>query len=348
MTPYHVRAHYNRTTIWEQRREWEKAISDYNAILSINPKISEAYLFRSKSYLQMGNIKKAIEDCRVTVTHKKSYVPALSYYLRLLFNETHIAQILEESTSLIEDIKIALKDAEDEVDDNNLNPDPDSVIHDITTRILSQKVKQVRLALSLVYQLRAEIYFFKGNFLQAKEDYKSLVQYGLSSDKYPFLVYVEQYNWNSVSANIISLTNHMLYHCKSITDIKSLLREIRHSENASFYILHTLEEKLFFGAFYAYKHWELHVYPNVFSSAFFNHIEMNISSSVWKGFIEATSYPWLISLLFDANITAHHIYSNKDLFEEMNLLLQKFSSDRNKFVQAIEDLVTDILQWTPF
>ncbi len=46
--PHHVRAYYNRTTIWEDMRNWEKALEDYNAIIAINSKLCEVYYFRSR------------------------------------------------------------------------------------------------------------------------------------------------------------------------------------------------------------------------------------------------------------------------------------------------------------
>lgn len=101
--PYHVRAYYNRTTIWEEMHQWQKAIMDYNSILQINPKIYEVYYFRSRCYYHLGEIQKAIEDCRYSVRKNKVYSYPLAFLYSMLLSRGDVDDALNELSGLIEE-----------------------------------------------------------------------------------------------------------------------------------------------------------------------------------------------------------------------------------------------------
>jgi tetratricopeptide (TPR) repeat protein len=90
LCPHHVRAYYNRSTVWEEVRDWKKAISDYDAILAINPKVYDAYYFRSRCHTRLLNWKEAVKDCLYSLTNNRSHTPSLSHLYQLLLESGDI------------------------------------------------------------------------------------------------------------------------------------------------------------------------------------------------------------------------------------------------------------------
>jgi tetratricopeptide (TPR) repeat protein len=111
--PHHVRAYYNRTTIWEDMRNWEKALEDYNALIAINSKLCEVYYFRSRCYYQLNQIENSIEDCKYAVHNNKSYSYPLSFMYGLLISQNRIDEAEKELTTLMDECIVEIKRAEE-------------------------------------------------------------------------------------------------------------------------------------------------------------------------------------------------------------------------------------------
>lgn len=99
LCPYHVRAYYNRSTIWEEMREWKNAISDYDAILNINSQVYDAYYFRSKCYARLLNREAAIKDCLYSLRNNRSHVPSLNHLYQLFLETGNVSDLLSELDS---------------------------------------------------------------------------------------------------------------------------------------------------------------------------------------------------------------------------------------------------------
>jgi len=57
-------AYYNRGLAYYHKGDYDRAISDCNKALEINPRYAEAYMNRGAAYYLKGNIEKACGDAR--------------------------------------------------------------------------------------------------------------------------------------------------------------------------------------------------------------------------------------------------------------------------------------------
>lgn len=63
LEPKYVRAYLNRGLAYYFLHEYEKAISDFNTIVEINPgSLRNVLKFRAKAYFELGNKEKSLED----------------------------------------------------------------------------------------------------------------------------------------------------------------------------------------------------------------------------------------------------------------------------------------------
>lgn len=96
LCPHHVRAYYNRSTVWEEMREWDKAIADYNEILSINPEVYDAYYFRSKCHSKTSHRAEAIADCLFSLFNSRAHIPSLNHMYSLFLEDGNIEGLSRE------------------------------------------------------------------------------------------------------------------------------------------------------------------------------------------------------------------------------------------------------------
>ena len=59
------RVYNNRGVVYERLKEYQKAILEYDRAIVLNPQSANVYRNRAKSHIQLGNILKAIEDLQI-------------------------------------------------------------------------------------------------------------------------------------------------------------------------------------------------------------------------------------------------------------------------------------------
>ena len=73
INPEDALAYYNRGLIYDNSGEYEKAISDYNEAIRINPEYADAYLGRGLIYDNSGEYEKAISDYNEAIRINPEY-----------------------------------------------------------------------------------------------------------------------------------------------------------------------------------------------------------------------------------------------------------------------------------
>ncbi|MBC8228037.1 tetratricopeptide repeat protein, partial [bacterium] len=73
-------AYLNRGTAWFDKGDYDRAISDLNKAIEINPKLAEAYLNRGVAWGNKGDYDRSISDCNKAIEVNPKY--ALAYYNR--------------------------------------------------------------------------------------------------------------------------------------------------------------------------------------------------------------------------------------------------------------------------
>ena len=67
LNPLHRNVKYvynNRGWIWQNKKDYEKAVKDYAAALKIDPAFAPSYYGRALAYSKSGNLPRAIEDAK--------------------------------------------------------------------------------------------------------------------------------------------------------------------------------------------------------------------------------------------------------------------------------------------
>jgi tetratricopeptide (TPR) repeat protein len=62
LNPRYADAYYNRGVAYGEKGDWDKAIPDYSKAIEINPKDAEAYDNRGLAYYRKGDYDKACSD----------------------------------------------------------------------------------------------------------------------------------------------------------------------------------------------------------------------------------------------------------------------------------------------
>jgi tetratricopeptide (TPR) repeat protein len=73
-------AYYYRGAAWHDKGNLDKAITDYTKAIAINPKDTDAYYYRGRAWYGKGDLDKAIADYTKTIELKPKYTDA--YYYR--------------------------------------------------------------------------------------------------------------------------------------------------------------------------------------------------------------------------------------------------------------------------
>ena len=71
--PNHEMAQFNLGLLSLKSTQYAKAIDRFDKVIAINPKRSEAYLYKGQTYLQMGDTAKAIESLDLYKTKSDNY-----------------------------------------------------------------------------------------------------------------------------------------------------------------------------------------------------------------------------------------------------------------------------------
>ncbi|MBV9643937.1 MAG: tetratricopeptide repeat protein [Verrucomicrobia bacterium] len=129
-----------RGSIYEERNEYDKAISDYNNAIRLNPKFSYAYVSRARIFFQKREYEKAISDLNEAIRLDPKF--ALAYTIR---GNNYLRK--KEYEKAFSDYNEAI----------SLDPN-----------------------LAVAYQSRGVAYYEEGNYTQAQSDFDTAKKLGYS------------------------------------------------------------------------------------------------------------------------------------------------------------------------
>eukprot|EP01129_Flabellula_baltica_P001931 TRINITY_DN11824_c0_g1_i1.p1 TRINITY_DN11824_c0_g1~~TRINITY_DN11824_c0_g1_i1.p1 ORF type:complete len:539 (+),score=62.56 TRINITY_DN11824_c0_g1_i1:88-1704(+) len=249
--PRNIRAYFNRSTVWEEKHIWENAISDYNAMISLNPD-SDYFLhyFKAKCLLQIGNTKEATEEARI-VSFKTLHEQAVLTYISLLIKYGLFDKALIETKCLLVSISKKLTDIQAGISETQ---------NDIIRSNKIEKVNELKKCLGIVKSLRSELLIFSfENFQESKiifYDHKK--QFGKSLPNYKFLNFFSKFNYSNLHPITKNITFSLLFvensklvqYCKEVTERGFLLQK-------------SIDQQYFLAAF-ALRYYEIYLNPNNF------------------------------------------------------------------------------------
>ena len=67
LNPRHKNIKYvynNRGWVWQNKKDYQKAVKDYYAAVAIDPAFAPAYFGRASAYYKLGNLPRALEDAK--------------------------------------------------------------------------------------------------------------------------------------------------------------------------------------------------------------------------------------------------------------------------------------------
>ena len=91
LTAQDAAEHLDRGKAWADKREYDEAITEYNAALALNPKSADAFCKRGDAWMQKGEIDKALADCNKALKVNPSFGDA--YFIRgFVWNNKRVRQ----------------------------------------------------------------------------------------------------------------------------------------------------------------------------------------------------------------------------------------------------------------
>jgi tetratricopeptide (TPR) repeat protein len=76
LNPNNASAFFNRALAYARKADYDRAISDYNRAIAINPKYAHAMVGRAVMYSVKGDYDTAIANCTQAIAIEPTYVPA--------------------------------------------------------------------------------------------------------------------------------------------------------------------------------------------------------------------------------------------------------------------------------
>jgi protein O-mannosyl-transferase len=76
VNPKYVEAYLNRGMVFVVKGEFDKAIEDYNAAISVNPVFVDAYTNRGSAFYRKGELDRAITDYNTAISLQPLFTPA--------------------------------------------------------------------------------------------------------------------------------------------------------------------------------------------------------------------------------------------------------------------------------
>jgi tetratricopeptide (TPR) repeat protein len=75
-------ARAGRAEVWELKRDYDKAITDYTEAIRLNPKSANLYIWRAYTWEEKGNPEKAAEDYAAALQIDRADKYARAGYIR--------------------------------------------------------------------------------------------------------------------------------------------------------------------------------------------------------------------------------------------------------------------------
>ena len=74
--PWHAVAYSNRGCVWDEKKEYDKAIADYDAAIRIDPSLAATHFARGNSWTNKKEYDRAIDDYDVAISIDPNYATA--------------------------------------------------------------------------------------------------------------------------------------------------------------------------------------------------------------------------------------------------------------------------------
>jgi len=337
LRPYHVRAYYNRSTVWEQLQEWSNAISDYDAILAINPAVHEAYYFRSKCYA-MTNKDAAVRDCLSSLKGNLSHVPSLLLLYELLVENGNLATLfghLEEMTKKCEEIYNFFSSEATEKEECF---DVLRRFSQFETAFPFGKTKRERekerfsKMLHFLHLLRGQLRFVTADFSGARENFTSMKQHGIDDPDCFYAHCLDELEVDSLGKDTIALCQVMLQRCLTKRSLDNFVRlmELPTPESR---VLRSPADQIFFLACFLFRRLH-HIHHDDDTVLGFWRM-LKKKDAAYGGLQFACSDPFILTTLFKAYVRYQFILTTT-LLNTFQELFVTFAKDKASPIEAPE------------
>jgi len=306
LCPYHVRAYYNRSTVWEQLQDWSKAIEDYDSILRINPEVHEAYYFRSKCFIHSDK-KAALRDCLSSLSGNKAHIPSLFHLYELRIESGDLEQLFVNLDSLVvhcSDVYDMLKallsdDREDEKALVSRYPSHSAITGYGKTKREKEMEKHSRM-LYFLHLLRGQLFFLRAKFSQAQADFAEMKKHSVDEIRAIFYTScLEELHVESIGDFTLKFCKEMIDTCHSKRSLENFVRSLEMPQAGSLKgTLPTPSDQIYFLACFVFRrvHLHNHGYEDKIVENFWRMLKRKEEG--YDGLHIACSDPFILTTLF--------------------------------------------------
>eukprot|EP01127_Copromyxa_protea_P022657 TRINITY_DN8257_c0_g1_i1.p1 TRINITY_DN8257_c0_g1~~TRINITY_DN8257_c0_g1_i1.p1 ORF type:complete len:598 (+),score=65.13 TRINITY_DN8257_c0_g1_i1:37-1794(+) len=310
LCPHHVRAYYNRSTVWEELRDWNRAIQDYNTILSINPEVYDAYFFRSKCHARMSNWNEAIKDCLFSLQHNRAHAPSLNHLYSLLLENGNVDLLFTKLSKLERLCKGEYRLLQTLISDPKPDMDALKKTYSRYSHIFSYgpTKREIELAkfsqiLHTIYIYRGQIRLLNGDLADAESDLAEVKLFSTEDVMDNFFFHsMEELDLENIRSETLIIGKELFQSCYTRRNLRIFISVLdsKISQSGENCILSTTADQLYFLACYAFRRLRLHrSYSSDDSVVSFWQL-LKKKDPLYEALQFACSDPLILTSLFDA------------------------------------------------
>jgi len=180
--PWNVRAYYNRASVQQELTQFEKAIEDCNAVLSLNPTLYEIYSLRAWCYCAKGDYEQGRQDHAVAIHHERAHVDSIGAYFSLLIHFTGVDEIKQEINLVLNREKRKLEAIQQEIK-QHLDELEDDIVKEERERRKADCIKTLKLTI----RVAGDVNILTGDFQMAQIQLQELLNLGAQKGEFPFM-----------------------------------------------------------------------------------------------------------------------------------------------------------------